>query len=214
MGGIALNDGNILRIDKPYFKMPLRIVTLVTFFLSTCSLVQCILMFQEYSQQQNLSMFVVVLFLMVSPFTFLASLFFAWGIHKIAGGTGADRPIVLGYAMMMLTAVDNLIYVSVQRGEDVLSFYLLGGIQVICYGICFLYYQDYVTAPLTFCSCILLAGCSILDVTDAIHYIDSLSAMELPDIYYLVKSVVNVLAAVEGFLFLFGIHKGIRTKVK
>ena len=189
-------------------------MTLITLFMSTCSLVQSILMFQKYSQQQNLSMFVAVLFLMVSPFTFLASLFFAWGIHKMASGTGADRSIVLGYAMMMLTAVDNLIYVSVHSGGDTLSLYLLGGIQGICFGICFLYYQDYVTAPLALCSCILLAGCSMLDITDAIRYIGSLSAMELPDIYYLVKSVVNVLIAVEGFLFLFGIHKGIRTKIK
>lgn len=209
-----MNDGNILRIDKPYFKIPLRIVTLITLFLSTCSLVQSVLMFQRYSEQQDLSMFVVVLFLMISPLTFLASLFFAWGIHKIAGGTGADRPVILGYAMLMLTAVDDLIYVSVQRDGDMLSFYLLGGIRLICFGICFLYYQDYVTSPLAFCACVLLAGCVLLDTIDLIRYIGSVSSMELPDLYYLVKSAVNVLIAVEGFLFLFGIHKGIRTKVK
>lgn len=209
-----MNEGNILRIDKPYFRAVLRIITLMTFFICSCSMVQSVLMFLKYYEQKNLSMLVVFLFLMVSPLTFLASLFFVYGIHRMAGGTGADLAIVLGYAMLVLTAVDDLVYISVQEGGDIISLYLLGGIRLTCYMICFLYYQDYVNGPLAFCACVLLAACAILDITDLVQYMNTVTTIELPDMYYMVKCIVTALISAEGILFLVGIHKGIRTRIK
>lgn len=207
-----MNEGNILRISKTIWKAPLRIVSLLAFFLGACSLVQCVLMMMTYYEQQNLSMLVVFIFLAVTPFTFGASLFFAIGIHRIAGGIGADRQIVLGFAMMILAAVDNLIYISIHHSGDSLSFYLLGGIEIICYVIGFLYYQDLGTFPLALCGAILLVACAVLETEEAVRYIFSIDLIELSDLYYLVKNVLNAIIAAESILFLFGLNKGIRVK--
>ena len=43
---------------------------------------------------------VVILFLLITPFAFVAALMFAFGVHKIAQGNGADKNIILGFAMM------------------------------------------------------------------------------------------------------------------
>jgi hypothetical protein len=207
-----MDEGNILRIGKGAWKIPLRIVSLLAFFLGACSLVQCVLMLMKYYEQQNLSMLVVFIFLLVTPLTFAASLFFAFGVHRICADTGSDRLIVLGFAMMILASVDNLIYISIHRSSDSVSFYLLGGIQVICFVICFLYYQDIGTFSLTFCASILLAACALLELEEAIRYIACIELVELTDLYYLVKNVLNTLIAVLALLLLFGLEKGIRTK--
>lgn len=207
-----MNEGNILRISKPVWKAPLRVVSILALFFGACSLVQSVFMLLEYCEQQSLSMLVVFLFLLVTPLTFCASLFFVFGVHRIASGTGADSKIVLGFAMMVMAAVDNLIYVSIRHSGDALSFYLLGGIQVICFVICFLYYQDFGTFPLVLCGTVLLVACAALEMEEAVRYIVSIDLIELPDLYYLVKNILNTLIAAECVLFLFGLQKGIRIK--
>lgn len=207
-----MNEGNILRISKGTWKIPLRVLSLLAFFFGACSLVQCVLMLMKYYEQQNLSMLVVFIFLLITPLTFGASVFFAFGVHRICAGIGADRQIVLGFAMMILASVDNLIYVSIHHSGDALSFYLLGAIQVICFIICFLYYQDIGTFALTLCASVLLVGCAALELIEAVRYILSIELIELTDLYYLVKNVLNMLLCVLVILFLFGLDKGIRTK--
>jgi hypothetical protein len=207
-----MDEGNILRIDKRTWKIPLRLTSLLAFFVGACSLVQCVLMLMKYYEQQNLSMLVVFIFLLITPLTFTASLFFAFGVHRICAGIGSDRQIVLGFAMMILASVDNLIYISIHRSSDSLSFYLLGGIQIICYVICFLYYQNLGTFSLTLCASILLAACALLELEEAVRYIVSIELIELADLYYLAKNVLNTLIAALALMFVFGFAKGIRTK--
>ena len=123
--------------------MPVRVLTLITFFLGAFTLVQAILLLSEYYSNYDVSMPVVILFLLITPFAFVAALMFAFGVHKIAQGNGADKNIILGFAMMLLLAVDNLIYIPIHyRGDngDPLSFMILGAIELICLIIFFLYY--------------------------------------------------------------------------
>lgn len=207
-----MKDGNILSISKPAWRMPLRVLSLLTFFIGAFSLVQSVLMLMSYCQQDNLSLPVVIVFLAVTPLTFGASLFFALGIHWMASGKGGDLQIILGFAMMILASVDGLIYVSVRHEGDSISFYLLAGIQILCFAICFLYYQDFGTFSLTLCGVILLAACAVLEMEEAARYLASVQVIEMTDLYYFVKNVLNTLIAAESVVFLFGLHKGIRVK--
>lgn len=207
-----MNEGNVLHITGPVWKAPLRIISLLAFFLGACSLVQCVLMLMSYYEQKNLSMPVVFIFLAVTPLVFAACTFFAFGVHRIASGEGADRQIVLGFAMMILAAVDNMIYVSIHYHEESVSFLMLGVIQVVCLVIAFLYYQDLGTFPLALCAAILYAGCALLEMEEAVRYMISIQEVELPDLYYLLKNVIYTLVAAENILFLFGLRKGIQIK--
>ena len=54
-------------------------------------MVQAILLLSEYYSNYDVSMPVVILFLLITPFAFVAALMFAFGVHKIAQGNGADK---------------------------------------------------------------------------------------------------------------------------
>ncbi len=130
------------------------------------------LLLSEYYSNYDVSMPVVILFLLITPFAFVAALMFAFGVHKIAQGNGADKNIILGFAMMLLLAVDNLIYIPIHyRGDngDPLSFMILGAIELICLIIFFLYYQNWGNKALTFCAGILLVLSFGFEMVEAIR---------------------------------------------
>lgn len=206
-----MNENHTLSISGKIWNAPLRILTLITFFIGAYSLVQSILVLIQDYERQDLSMLVVVIFLLVTPLAFAASLFFAYAVHKMAKGQGADRQIGIGYAMMVLASVDNLIYVSIHHEGDSLSFYLLGGIELICFIIFFLYYQDIGNHALTLCAGILIVACTVLELEEAIRYFVSVSYYDFTG-YYFVQTLLDTLIAVESLLFIFGLQKGIRIK--
>ena len=150
-----MNENHTITLQDKKWGMPVRVLTLITFFLGAFTLVQAILLLSEYYSNYDVSMPVVILFLLITPFAFVAALMFAFGVHKIAQGNGADKNIILGFAMMLLLAVDNLIYIPIHyRGDngDPLSFMILGAIELICLIIFFLYYQNWGNKALTFCA--------------------------------------------------------------
>lgn len=199
-------EDNTLSISSKTWRMPLRVLSLITFFIAAYSLVQSVLVLIQDYERQDLSMLVVIIFLLVTPFAFAAALFFAYSIHRMAGDGKADRQMILGYAMLVLAAVDNLIYISIHHEGDSVSFYLLGGIELVCFIIFFLYYQDLGNRAMALCAGILLVACTVLELEEAIRYFVSISYYDFTG-YYFSQTVLDALLAVESLLFVFGLKK-------
>ena len=179
-------------------------------------MVQAILLLSEYYSNYDVSMPVVILFLLITPFAFVAALMFAFGVHKIAQGNGADKNIILGFAMMLLLAVDNLIYIPIHyRGDngDPLSFMILGAIELICLIIFFLYYQNWGNKALTFCAGVLLVLSFGFEMVEAIRLLCAADiTLTLDTFYNLMKKVLNTLLAVQALLFVFALNPSVRVK--
>lgn len=211
-----MNKNHTITLRNQKWGMPVRVLTLLNFFLASFTLVQCILLLAEYYTRSNVSMAVVVIFLLITPFAFTASLFFAFGVHRICQGTGADNNIILGFAMMLLLAVDNLIYIPIHyRGDngDPLSFLILGAIELICIIIFFLYYQNIGNKALTVCAGVLLILSFGFEMIEAVRLIgaDDVS-ISLDAVYNLMKKVLNTLMAVQALLFVFALKRSIKVK--
>lgn len=207
-----MKENHTLSFAGTSWKMPLRVLSIITLFISAYTLAQAVLVLVEDYQRQNLSMLVVALYLLVTPLSFLAALFFAYTIHRMSADRGADNQFIIGYAILVLAAVDNLIYISIHYSGDALSFYLLGGIWLICYIICFLYYQDLGNRPLALCAAILLVACALLQLEEAVRYfLDPNIAFDFTG-YYFSQTVLNALLAVETLLFVLGLQKGVAVK--
>ena len=161
-------------------------------------------------------MAVVVLFLLITPFAFAASLFFGFGVHRICQGIGADNNIILGYAMLLLLAVDNLIYIPIHyQGEngDPVSFLILGGIELICIVIFFLYYQNMGNKALAICAGVLLILSFGFEMLEAVRLVGAEDVeVSLNVVYNLGKKVLNTLFAVQSLIFVFGLNRSIKVK--
>ncbi|MCH5252786.1 MAG: hypothetical protein J1F22_07410 [Lachnospiraceae bacterium] len=194
------------------WQMPLRVLTLITLFIGAYALAQSVLELTEAFETQNVSILVVVIYLLVTPLCFLGALFFAYTIHRMSTGRASDNQFVLGYAMLVLAAVDNLIYISIHYKNGAISFYILGGILLICYIICFLHYQDLGTRVLTLCAAILLVACTLLQLEEAIRYfLDPNIPYDFIG-YYFSQTVLNTLLAIETLLFVLGLQRGVTEK--
>lgn len=208
-----MNNNHTITLRDKKWGVPLRVLTLINFFLASFTLVQCVMLLSEYYSNYDISMPVVIIFLMITPLAFVASLLFAFGVHRIAQGMGADRNIVLGFAMMLLLAVDNLVYIPIHYGGDSLSFLILGAIELICLIIFFLYYQNLGNKALVICAGILLILSFGFEAVEAIRLISAEDVLLTVDtLYYLVKKVLNTLIAVQSLLFVFALNCSIKVK--
>ncbi len=200
-----------LSIPNRVGQMLLRIFTWITLFLGAYSMVQSVFVFLADLRMEEVSMLVVVIYLLVTPFSFLASIFFAIFVHQTGRGYGKDMQIVLGYALMVMAAVDNLIYVSIHHAGDALSFYILGGIEVICMVICFLYYQGIGNVGILLCGVILYVACTLLELEEAIRYFLSIQYYDFTG-YYFAQTVLDFLLALIGLGFAIFVKNGIVQK--
>ena len=200
-----------LSIPNRVGQMLLRIFTWITLFLGAYSMVQSCFVVLADLRMEEVSMLVVVIYLLVTPFSFLASIFFAIFVHQTGRGYGKDMQIVLGYALMVMAAVDNLIYVSIHHAGDALSFYILGGIEVICMVICFLYYQGIGNVGILLCGVILYVACTLLELEEAIRYFLSIQYYDFTG-YYFAQTVLDFLLALIGLGFAIFVKNGIVQK--
>ena len=208
-----MNNNHTITLRDKKWGVPVRVLTLINFFLASFTLVQCVMLLSEYYSNYDISMPVVIIFLMITPLAFVASLLFAFGVHRIAQGMGADRNIVLGFAMMLLLAVDNLVYIPIHYGGDSLSFLILGAIELICLIIFFLYYQNLGNKALVICAGTLLILSFGFEAVEAIRLISAEDVLLTVDtLYYLVKKVLNTLIAVQSLLFVFALNCSIKVK--
>ena len=213
-----MNNNHTITLRDKKWGVPVRVLTLINFFLASFTLVQCVMLLSEYYSNYDISMPVVIIFLLITPLAFAASLLFAFGVHRIAQGRGADRNIVLGFALMLLLAVDNLVYIPIHYGGDngdPISFLILGAIELICLIIFFLYYQNLGNKALTICAGILLIVSFGFEMVEAIRLISAEDVvLTLDTLYNLVKKVLNTLIAVQSLLFVFALNRSIEVKEK
>lgn len=211
-----MNKNHTITLRDRKWGIPARTLTLINLFLGSFTMVQCIILLMEYYTGSNISMPVVIIFLLITPFAFAASLLFAFGVHRICQGMGADNNIILGFAMMLLLAVDNLIYIPIHyRGDngDPLSFMILGSIELICLIIFFLYYQNLGNQALTICAGILLILSFGFEMIEAIRLIGAEDvALSLDAVYNLLKKVLNTLIAAQSLLFVFAFNRSVKVK--
>ncbi len=210
-----MNKNHMITLKDKKWGMPMRVLTLINLFLASFTLVQCVLLLVDYYNYYDISMAVVVIFLLITPFAFATSLFFAFGTHKICQGIGADNNIVIGFALLILMAVDNLIYIPIRYGYDgdALSFMILGAIELICLVIFFLYFQGIGNKALTLCAGILLILSFGYELIEAIRLLTATDVTASVDtIYNMVKKLLNTLLGVQALLFYFGLNCSVKVK--
>lgn len=205
-----MNSNHTITLGGRPWAVPMRILTLINLFLGAFSMVQCIMVLLDYYNNYEISLPVVIIYLLVTPFAFVACLLFAFGTHRIIQGAGADNNIIFGYAMMILLAVDNLIYIPIHY-EGATSLFILGAIELVCIIILFLYYQGWGNKALTVCGCVLLILSFGYEMIEAIRTMNE-QGMQLDYLYLLVVKVLNTLLGVVSLLFVFGFNTNIKVK--
>ena len=205
-----MNNNHTITLTSNGWGVPMRILTLINLFLGAFSMVQCIMVLLDYYNNYEISMPVVIIYLLVTPFAFAATLFFAFGTHRIIQGTGADSNIVLGFAMMILLAVDNLIYIPIHYAGAT-SLFILGAIELVCIIILFLYFQGWGNKALAICGGVLLILSFGYEMIEAIRTVSE-QGMYLDYMYLLVVKVLNTLLGVLSLLFVLGFNTNVKVK--
>ncbi len=188
-----------------FFKVPIRILTLVNLFLSAAALVQCGMILVNEIRLAEVSVPVVVIFLLVTPFAFAGSIFMAIAGHRMASEEGGVSALVFGYALFTLVSVDTLVYIPIHYAvEEATTFYILGGIELLCTVILFFYFQGMGPRILALVASVLLILSFGLEFVEAIRYFMSFDVLDVYVIYNLVKKTVMALFGVESILFVLG----------
>ena len=211
MEELALNENHNLSLISGKGTGILRVLTLIGLFFGAYALVQAVFALIQYYQAQDVSMLVVVVYLLVIPFMSAAAVLFTFFVHRAARGEGSDGLMILGFAMTVMAAVDNLIYISIHHSGDSVSFYILGGIELVCFIICFLYYQGIGGWGVTLCASILITACMALELEEAVRYFASIGEYDFTGFYF-AKTLLNLIVAVESLLFTFFVKSGIEQR--
>lgn len=205
-----MNNNHTITLGSRQWAVPMRILTLINLFLGAFSMVQCIMVLLDYYNNYEISLPVVIIYLLVTPFAFVAALLFAFGTHRILQGVGADNNIIFGYAMMILMTVDNLIYIPIHY-EGATSLFILGAIELVCVIILFLYYQGWGNKALAICGCVMMILSFGYEMVEALRTLNE-QGMQLDYMYLLDVKVLNTLLGVMSLLFVFGFNANIKVK--
>lgn len=198
---------HLYTVEGKKWQTVLRVMTLVTLFAGAYTLVQSVLLLIQDLEIPDLSILVVVIYLLATPFAFAAALLWAYSIHRMAQTGNGDLALVLGYAMMIMVNIDKLVYVSIHREGDSVSFVILSGLKLVCFVICFLHYQGIGNRGITLFAAILLVASAALELEEAVRYLIETGYYALNS-YYFIQTLLEGLLATEGLLFLFGVKKG------
>lgn len=198
---------HLYTVEGKKWQTVLRVMTLVTLFAGAYTLVQSVLLLIQDLEIPDLSILVVVIYLLATPFAFAAALLWAYSIHRMAQTGNGDLALVLGYAMMIMVNIDKLVYVSIHREGDLVSFVILSGIKLVSFVICFLHYQGIGNRGITLFAAILLVASAALELEEAVRYLIETGYYALNS-YYFIQTLLEGLLATEGLLFLFGVKKG------
>ncbi len=198
---------HLYTIEGRKWQTILRVLTLITLFAGAYALVQSVLLLIQDLEIPDLSILVVVIYLLGTPFAFLAALFWAYSVHRMTQSGNGDLALVVGFAMMIMVNIDKLVYVSIHHEEDSVSFVILSGIKLVCFVICFLHYQGIGNRGITLFAAILLVASAALELEEAVRYLIGMSYYALNS-YYFVQTLLEALLASEGLLFAFGIKRG------
>lgn len=204
-----MNTNHTITLDGKIWAVPMRVLTLINLFLGAFLMVQCILILLEYYKSE-ISLAVVVIYLLVTPFALVTCVLFAFGIHRIMQGVGADRNIIIGFGMMILMTVDNLIYIPIHY-SGATSLFILGAIELVCVIILFLYFQGWGNKALAVCGSILLILSFGYEMAAAWSLL-SQQGMYLACIYLVIQKVLNTLLGILSLLFVLGLNTNVKVK--
>ena len=205
-----MNHNHTITLGAKGWAVPMRVLSLINLFLATFSMVQCVLVLLDYYKNYYISMFVVVIYLLVTPFAFLASLLFVFGAHRIVQGIGADNNIIWGFAMLILLTVDNLVYIPICY-DGASSLLILAAIELICAIILFLYYQGWGNRALAICGSILMIlsfGYECMEAMKMLLY----QGLQQDCLYLFCVKLLNTLMALLSLIFVLGLNHHIEVK--
>ncbi len=155
------NQNDEIRISNPAFLAPLRILLIFTVVIAAYDTGRAILSFVELVRQPNMDVLLVLLWLLTAPLTFAASVCFFYAYKRLTEGANVSMPVTLGFGAMVLSSVSNLLsQASILNGNG-LSIMILCGIVLVCYIICFLYYQRIGVKALTVFAAIMGVLCGL-----------------------------------------------------
>lgn len=204
-----------LSMKGELYKISMRVLTLITMFMAAVSLVQSVMIMINEAKIGLVSMPVVIIFLLVTPLVFAGTVFMAASIHGMAQERAFGALLIIGYALYLLASVDNLIYIPIHYDAgSATSFMILGGIQLICLGICFFYFQNIGPKALALCGAILLILSFGLEFLEAVRYVLSFARVDVYVMYNFVKKLVNLLIGIESLLFVLGLRNDVVVKGK
>jgi len=190
-------------------KTIMRVMTLILLFLTAAGMVQAVAIFTQYlavAGEEDVSLDMGVIYLMVTPFCLLASIFMAAGVHKMAQGLEGGFKLVLAYAFLILAAVDSLVYIPVRYEISmVTSLFILSAIELVCLIILFMYFQGMGPKALALFGAIMLLLCFGLELRSAILYVWN-SDLYFYNLYYLNKAICNFLFALMGVFLVAGLE--------
>ncbi|MBO4396421.1 MAG: hypothetical protein J5819_08760 [Eubacterium sp.] len=128
---------------------PLRYILLITVVISAYDTGRAILSLIELARKPGMDLLLVILWLIAAPLTFATTVCLFYACKRLREGHSPNMPITIGFGLMVLSSVANLIsQVNILNGNG-LSIVILCGIVLICYVICFLYYQRIGTKLMT-----------------------------------------------------------------
>ncbi len=206
---------NSLSIKGEIYKIPMRVLTLITMFMAAVSLVQGIMIMINEARLGLVSIPVVVIFLFVTPLTFAGTVFMAVSIHGMSQERRTGGWLIISYALFLLASVDNLIYIPIHYEKSAAtSFLILGGIQLVCLGICFFYFQNIGPKALAVCGSVLLILSFGLEFLEAVRYVASFTKIDVYVMYNFVKKLVNLLIGISSLLFVLGLRNDVVVKEK
>ncbi|MBO6108726.1 MAG: hypothetical protein J6P16_04905 [Eubacterium sp.] len=139
-----------ISIGREGLMNPLRYVLTFAIVISAYDTGRAILSFIELMRLPEMDVLLVLLWLLTAPLSFAAVFFFFFSCKKLREGRSAGMTITIAFGLMILSSVSNLIsQASILNGNG-LSIMILCAIVLVCYIICFLYYQRIGTKFLTY----------------------------------------------------------------
>ena len=153
------NQMDEIRINKPNLMSVLRIILTITVVVAAYDTGRAILSFIELVRQPSMDVLLVILWLLTAPLTFVAAVCLFYAYKRLPEGANVSMPITIGFGAMVLSSVSSLLsQASILNGNG-LSLMILCGLVLLCYIICFLYYQRIGVKALTIFAAIMGVLC-------------------------------------------------------
>ncbi|MBR1873649.1 MAG: hypothetical protein IJ807_01990 [Eubacterium sp.] len=144
-----MNSSDDIRIERPSFLTPLRVLLTFTVVISAYDTGQAVLSLIELAGQPGMDGMLVFIWLLSAPLSFICAVCLFLSVKKLREGKSASMTLTVGIGAMVLSSVAALISQANILNGRALSIMVLCGIVLVCYVIIFLYYQKIGTKPLT-----------------------------------------------------------------
>lgn len=195
-----------IRFRNTMLITPLRMVLLFSVVISAYDVGRAILSFIELVRQPDMDVLLITLWLLTAPLSFAACVCLVYACKRMMDGRSAAMPVTVGFGLMVLSGVSNLISQASILAGNGLSIMVLCALVLVCYIICFLQYQRIGTRPLTIFAAVMGVLCGGYYLINGIKLV-----IEQPNqlLGYLFTSYLTAfLVAVSTLLFVIAVDYG------